>query len=222
MAIGIMAPVQNKQNPGSSNIVTFNFAMNSGTDTLLVVAIEVINTKNITSVTYDGVAMTSRLNYSSGQLSARYGMWELENPASGTNQIKITFSATVNNDVLTEVQGFTGAVGGGLVGNNDIANSPHSRTRTGITAGSLMMVQSVATTGNASNAMTVNGVTIPSQALAGQRSQRVGCSTIPLSAGNVTVVALASDTWKKVTNSTLEIKVASSTPTNTGNFFLCM
>ena len=166
MAIGIMAPVQNKQNPGSSNIVTFDFAMNSGTDTLLVVAIEVINTKNITSVTYDGVAMTSRLNYSSGQLSARYGMWELENPASsGTNEIKITFSATVNNDVLTEVQGFTGAVGGGVVGNNDVANSPHSRTRTGITAGSLMMVQAVATTtGHASNAMTVDGVTIPSQA----------------------------------------------------------
>jgi hypothetical protein len=222
MAISIGTPFQNKQNPGNSNIVTFNFAMIGGTDTLLVVAIEVINTKNITSVTYDGVAMTQRLNYSSGQLSARYGMWELENPSSGTNEIKITFSATVNNDVLTEVQGFSGAVGGGLVGNNDIASSPHSRTRTGITAGSLMMVQSVATTTNASNAMTVNGVTIPSQAQAGQRSQRVGCSTIPLAAGNVVVVTKASANWKNITNSTLEIKVASSTPTNTGNFLLCM
>ena len=222
MAIGIMAPVQNKQNPGSSNIVTFDFAMNSGTDTLLVVAIEVINTKNITSVTYDGVAMTSRLNYSSSQLSARYGFWELENPSSGTNEIKITFNTNVNNDVLTEVQGFTGAVGGGVVGNNDVANSPHSRTRTGITAGSLMMVQAVATTTHASNAMTVDGVTIPSQAQSGQRSQRVGCSTIPLAAGSVVVVTKSSATWKKPTNSTLEIKVASSTPTNTGNFFLCM
>jgi len=210
MAISIMAPVQNKQNPGNSSVVTFNFAMNSGTDTLLVVAIQVINTKNISGVTYDGVSMTQRLNYSSSQLSARYGFWELENPSGGTNEIRIDFNTNVNNDVLTEVQGFTGAVGGGLVGNNDIANSPHSRTRTGITAGSLMMVQAVATTTHASNAMTVDGVTIPSQAQSGQRNQRVGCSTVPLAAGSVVVVTKASATWKKPTNSTLEIKVAST------------
>jgi hypothetical protein len=210
MAISIGTPFQDKQNPGNSSVVTFDFTMLTGSDRLLVVAIEVINSKNISTVKYNGVSMTERLNYSSSQLTARDGFWELEDPASGTNEIRIDFNTNVNNDVLTEVQGFTGAVGGGLVGNNDIANSPHSRTRTGITAGSLMMVQAVATTTHASNAITVDGATIPSQAQSGQRNLRVGCSTDPLDAGSVVVVTKASATWKKPTNSTLEIKAAST------------
>ena len=214
MAINIMTPVQNKQTIGNSSVTTFNFAMISGSDTLLVVAIQVPSSKNISTVKYNGVAMTSRLNYSSSQLAARYGFWELENPASGTNEIRIDFNVNVNNVVLTQVQGFGGAEGGGLVNNNDIANSPHSRTRTGISAGSLMMVQAVATNSHASNAITVGSETIPSQAQQGDRNQRVGCSTVPLAAGSVVVVTKASATWKKPTNSTLEIKAAStSTPT---------
>ena len=215
MAISIMAPVKNKQTIGSTSVVTFNFAMISGSDTLLVVAIQVPSTKNISTVRYNGVAMTSRLNYSSSQLAARYGFWELENPASGTNEIRIDFNVNVNNVVLTQVQGFGGAVGGGLVGNNDIDNSPHERTRTGITAGSLMMVQAIATNTHATNSMIVGSENpIPSDAHQGDRNQRVGCSTVPLAAGSVLVVTKCSATWKKPTNSTLEIKAAStSTPT---------
>jgi hypothetical protein len=210
MAINIGTPAQNKVNPGNSKVVTFDYTMIGGSDTLLVVAIQCPSTKNISTVKYNGVAMTSRLNYSSSQLSARYGFWELENPASGTNEVRVDYNVNLNNTVLTRVQGFSGATGGGVVGNNDIANSPHSRTRTGITAGSLMMVQAVATNSHASNAITVGSETIPSQAHQGDRNQRVGCSTVPLTAGSVVVVTKASATYKKPTNSTLEIKAAST------------
>lgn len=213
MAINIGTQTLNKQNPGSSKVVTFNYTMIGGSDTLLVVAIQCPSTKNISTVKYNGVAMTSRLNYSSSSLSARYGFWELENPASGTNEVRVDYNVNLNNTVLTQVQGFSGATGGGVVANNDVNNSPHSRTRSGISAGSLMMVQAVATTTHASNAITVGSETIPSQEHQGDRSQRLGCSTVPLAAGSVVVVTKASATWKKPTNSTLEIKAAASTVT---------
>ena len=213
MAITVGTPVQDKQNPGNSKVVTFNYTMIGGSDTLLVVAIQCPSSKNISTVKYNGVAMTSRLNYSSSQLSARYGFWELENPASGTNEVRIDYTVNLNNNVLARVQGFSGATGGGVVANDDINNSPHSRTRSGISAGSLMMVQAVATNSHASNAITVGSETIPSQAHQGDRNQRVGCSTVPLAAGSVVVVTKASATYKKPTNSTLEIKAAASTVT---------
>ena len=210
MAINIGTPAQNKVNPGNSKVVTFDYTMIGGSDTLLVVAIQCPSTKNISTVKYNGVAMTSRLNYSSSTLTARYGFWELENPASGTNEVRIDYNVNLNNTVLTQVQGFSGATGGGVVANHDVNNSPHLRTRTGITAGSLMMVQAVATNSHASNAITVGSETIPSQAHQGDRNQRVGCSTVPLAAGSVVVVTKASATYKKPTNSTLEIKAAAT------------
>jgi hypothetical protein len=76
-----------------------------------------------------------------------------------------------------------------------------------------MMVQAVATNSHASNAITVGSETIPSQSQQDSRNQRVGCSTVPLAAGSVVVVTKASATWKKPTNSTLEIKAAASTVT---------
>tara|TARA_R110000803_G_scaffold74903_2_gene139003 strand:+ start:783 stop:1457 length:675 start_codon:yes stop_codon:yes gene_type:complete len=224
MAITVGNKSTNTTTPGSNNFITFNHTQDTGSDGLIVVAISMASANNTTTVTYGGVAMTQRLKYNSSQLMQRYGYWELEGPSTGSNQVRINFTANVFNPVNTQVQSFTGAEAGGNLNNNDIASSPHSRTRTGITAGSVMMVMAVSTANISSGVISVDGTSVTKNTLNNNRFQSVGTSTNPLSAGSVVSIVTGPETWKALTNVTLEIKVKSGGGggSTTGNFFLAM
>ena len=225
MAITVGNKSTNTTTPGSNSFLTFNHTQDTGSDGLIVVAISMSTANNSTTVKYNGVAMTERLKYGSGQIGQRWGFWELAAPATGSNQVRIDFTGNVFNPVNTQVQSFTGAEAGGLVGNNDQASSPHSRTRTSITAGSLMMVMSVSTSNIGGGNLKVDGVTIPKNTLNNNRFQAVGTSTNALSAGSVVCIATGAANWNTLSNQTLEIKVKSGGGgggSTTGNFFLAM
>ena len=221
MAITVGNKSTDTTTPGSNSFLTFNHTQDTGSDGLIVVAISMATANNSTTVKYNGVAMTERLKYGSSQISQRWGFWELAAPATGLNQVRIDFTGNVFNPVNTQVQSFTGAVAGGLVGNNDQASSPHSRTRTGITADSLMMVMSVSTSNISGGTLKVDGVTVTKNTLNNNRYQSVGTSTNPLSAGSVICIATGAQSWNTLSNQTLEIKAAGSTPSgNSGNFLM--
>jgi len=225
MAITVGNKSTNKTTPGSNSFLTFNHTQDTGSDGLIVVAISMSNVNNSTTVKYNGVAMTERLKYASSQIGQRWGFWELAAPATGSNQVRIDFTGNVFNPVNTQVQSFTGAEAGGLVGNNDQASSPHSRTRNSITAGSLMMVMSVSTNNIGGGTLKVDGVTVSKNTLNNNRYQSVGTSTNALSAGSVVCIATGAASWNTLSNQTLEIKVKSGGGgggSTTGNFFLAM
>jgi|TARA_R110000822_G_scaffold51419_2_gene133730 hypothetical protein len=225
MAITVGNKSTNTTTPGSNSFLTFNHTQDTGSDGLIVVAISMSTANNSTTVKYNGVAMTERLKYGSGQIGQRWGFWELAAPATGSNQVRIDFTGNVFNPVNTQVQSFTGAEAGGLVGNNDQASSPHSRTRASITAGSLMMVMSVSTSNIGGGTLKVDGVTISKNTLNNNRYQAVGTSTNALSAGSVVCIATGAANWNTLSNQTLEIKVKSGGGgggSTTNDFFLVM
>tara|TARA_Y100000389_G_scaffold58770_1_gene54744 strand:+ start:1730 stop:2407 length:678 start_codon:yes stop_codon:yes gene_type:complete len=225
MAITVGNKSTNTTTPGSSSFLTFNHTQDTGSDGLIVIAISMNSANNTTTVTYNGVEMTQRLKYNSSQLSQRYGFWELEAPATGSNQVRVNFTGNVFNPVNTQVQSFTGAEAGGVVGNNDNASSPHSRTRTGITAGSVMMFMAVSTSNISGGVLSVDGTNISKNTLNNNRYQSVGTSTSALSAGSVVCIATGPQNWKKMSNNTIEIKAKSGGGgggSSTGNFFLAM
>lgn len=76
-------------NPGTS--ISWNHTC-SGTDRLLLVTIEVNNTDDLTAVTYNSVAMTRILTVLG--TAERLFYYYLKNPASGTNTVSVTKTAS--------------------------------------------------------------------------------------------------------------------------------
>lgn len=216
MAIAAGTKTTNVTNPGGTT-VTFNHNQNSGADGLLVIAIAHNKSNHISNIKYNNVALTSRLYYNGS--TNKYGFFVLANPATGTNQVKITMTAGTWNPIGTHVYSFTGASSsGGVVGNNDVANTPHSRNRTGVTAGSRMLLMGISTAGPTQASWTIGGQTLVKRhTLNIGNKMGVGLSTQELS-GTVTCVVTASASWKQFTNNTIEIKAAvSATPTLTAS-----
>lgn len=214
MAIVAGTKTTNVTNPGGTT-VTFNHNQNTGSDGFLVIAVAHSKSNQISNIKYNNVALTSRLYYNGS--TNKYGFFVLANPATGTNQVKITFTAGAWNQCGTHVYSFTGASSAnGVVGNNDVANTPHSRTRTGVTAGSRMLLMGISTQSPTQGSWTIGGqALIKRHNLNIGNKMGVGLSTQELS-GSVTCVVTASASWKQFTNNTIEIKAAvAATPTLT-------
>lgn len=214
MAIFAGTKTTNVTNPGGTT-VTFNHNQNSGSDGFLVIAVAHSKSNQISNIKYNNFALTSRLYYTGS--TNKYGFFVLANPATGTNQVKITMTGGTWNPVGTHVYSFTGASSAnGVVGNNDIANTPHSRNRTGVTAGSRMLLMGISTATPTQSSWTIGGqALVKRHTLNIGNRMGVGLSTQEVS-GTVTCVVTASASWKQFTNNTIEIKAAvSATPTLT-------
>jgi len=196
----------NKTTAGNSGIVTFNHSQNTGSNGFLVIAVAHNKSNQISNIKYNNVQLTASLYYNGG--TNKYGYFVLANPATGSNQVKVTFTGQAWNPLATHVYSFTGAQPSpGQIGNNDVANVPHSRTRTGIAANSRMLLMGVTTTN-----ITQSGWTIGGQALTKRNVQSitgkvgVGLSTQSLSAGSVVAITTAqTGVGNKLSNTTLEV-----------------
>jgi len=214
MAIFAGTKTTNVTNPGG-NTITFNHNQNTGADGLLVIAVAHSKSNQVSNIKYNNVTLTTRL-YHNGSTN-KYGFFVLPNPATGTNQVKITMTGGTWNPVGSHVYSFTGASSdGGVVGNNDVANTPHSRNRAGVTVGSRMLLMGISTQSPSQGSWTIGGQTLTKRHnLSIGNKMGVGLSTQEVS-GTVTCVVTASASWKKFTNNTIEIKAAvAATPTLT-------
>jgi len=143
MAIAIGTRTTANVAPGATSY-TFAHSHNVGADGVLLVALCMSNTVNYTGVTYNGVAMTERLNYNSTELSQRWAFYELASPATGSNNVIISFTGSQWNPISATAQSFTGATTGGAIGNNDAASTPHSQTLT-IATNSIIYLMGIST-----------------------------------------------------------------------------
>lgn len=156
MALVLGNQTNSNQNPGAST-QTLAHNHGGGSDGLLLVTIAMSNTVSVNGMTYNGVAMTQVQQTTSTTYSSRYATFYLLNPATGSNNIVITFSSNQWNSTGIFAQSYSGADGIGNYGYNDAANTPHSQSLT-ISAGSSIYLM-----GNSSNAQSfgyvIDGVT---------------------------------------------------------------
>jgi hypothetical protein len=156
MALVLGNQTNSNLNPGGAT-QTLAHNHGGGSDGLLLVTIAMSNTVTVTGMTYNGVAMTQVRQDTSTTYSSRYATYSLANPASGSNNIVISFSASQWNSTAIFAQSYSGCGGIGNTGYNDAATTPHSRSLT-ISAGS-----SIFAMGNSSSAQNfgyvIDGVT---------------------------------------------------------------
>jgi len=89
--------------------LTISHTTGSGADRLMLVGISFVNdqTETVTSVTYNGVALTSVGTVSSSD-DARVEIWRLIAPPTGTYNVVIMFSAPLGRTAVAGVMTFTG------------------------------------------------------------------------------------------------------------------
>lgn len=156
MALVLGNQTNSNQNPGAST-QTLAHNHGGGSDGLLLVTIAMANTVSVNGMTYNGIAMTQVRQDTSATFSSRYASFYLINPASGSNNIVITFSAAQWNPTAIFAQSYSNCGGIGNTGYNDSATTPHSQSLT-ISAGSSIYLM-----GNSNNAQSfgyvIDGVT---------------------------------------------------------------
>jgi hypothetical protein len=98
--------------PGA-NFKTQNHTQNTGNDGLIVAQFTMSNARSYTSCTYGGVAMTQLYTVSRGGLGQRMAFFYLENPPTGTNQLRVNFNSSQWNPISMHIRSFTNSGGVG-------------------------------------------------------------------------------------------------------------
>ena len=195
--------------------------MATGANGTLFVVISMNRNRNFNSVTYGGQAMTLVRNADFGSgFPQRQGVYVLQSPPTGANNIVATYSSSVFNKTSIFAVSLTGAAGVINNASNGLSNTAHSRSIT-IAADSVIYATGMANVppvaysiGGSSSTLEFNHNT----------NKRVGGGLSPtnLAAGAQNVTTRCS-AGSQVTNFRIQIGAAASTPTtNTGNFLLCM
>ena len=129
MAIAIGNKTASNANPnGGTQTLAHN--MSAGADGTLLVVITMANSVNFSGCKYNDVAMTLALNQEYGGQSQRTAAYILQAPATGTNNIVVTFSGSQFNNTSIFACSFTGAGGLDTVLSNGAATTPHSQSIT--------------------------------------------------------------------------------------------
>lgn len=125
--------------PSSSTYTYSSHNQNTGSDGYLVVCVVSTSTFGVTisGATWNGVAMTQLQQATISGESCRMALFELEDPATGTNDLVITWSTTQSYSVSVSIFSFTGAQSGG---NSEINQSDATPTEPGFTISDQSMV----------------------------------------------------------------------------------
>jgi len=217
MAIAIGNRTLSNLTPGAST-QTLSHTHNVGADGVLLVALCMSNTVDYSGVTYNGVAMTERLNYNSGSLSQRWAFYELASPATGANNIVITFTGTQWNPISVVAQSFTGATVGGAIGNNDVGPTPNSKNLT-IATNSIIYLMGVSTQ-TQSSGYDINGST-RTNLFAHNTNRQVEAALSATGIGAGSIACVTKVDVGNITNTRIEIPEAGTPPVvSSGNFLL--
>jgi len=219
MAIVIGNKTQSNQNPAGSS-QTLAHTQNTGTDLGLLVVITMPNTVNFSGCTYGGVAMTlvQNINYS-GQ-SQRCGAYYLQAPATGGNNIVVSFSGNQWNSTSIFAVSFTGAGNFGAFGSNGALTTPNSQSIT-IAQNSIVYLTGLST--NAQNTQYSIGGSSRAFEFSHNTNKivRGALSATGLSAGATNVTTNAD--FGSITNFRVEIQEASASPsTDDADFFMIL
>lgn len=105
-------PTFTNPTPGGSTSTTAH-TQDSGSDRGLLVSITLGSSISVLSVTYNGVAMTEISTGVATGISQRFHTFFLEDPATGTNNIVVTYSANQWSPISLAAYSFTNCGGSG-------------------------------------------------------------------------------------------------------------
>lgn len=132
-------------NTPSASSRTFSHNQNAGADGYLFVLVA-CPAITVTGVTYNGVAMTNVSTQTPTVYGTQWTFWKLAAPATGANNVVVSFSAGQFNPVSTYVVSTTGCAGSGSVVFDDTAASPNTSNIT-VSANSIVMAALIAGNG---------------------------------------------------------------------------
>lgn len=129
MAITIGNKTQSNQNPnGTTQTLAHN--QNTGSNRGLLVVVTMSNSVDFSGCTYGGVAMTLVRNTLFSAESQRQAAYYLANPATGSNNIVVSFTGSQFNSTSIFAVSFTGVNGVDTSNSNIGANTPNSQSLT--------------------------------------------------------------------------------------------
>tara|TARA_R100000808_G_C2152575_1_gene162085 strand:+ start:461 stop:1120 length:660 start_codon:yes stop_codon:yes gene_type:complete len=206
--------IQTPLSPWTS--LTKAHTQNTGADGFLFVSFIMANNRSYSGCTYGGQAMTLIKTQNFGGLAQRWACYGLLNPPTGNNDIVVSFSGTVFTPVSLFATSFTGSSGAGNFATNGASTTPNSKTLA-VSAGSCIYATGISN--NAFTGIDIDGSARTLEFQHNTNKQISGAlSAVPLSAGTIDVVTKVS--WNTVSNSRVEIKESSTTPTDDGSFLL--
>lgn len=98
--------------------LTYTHTVVSNSNGVILVGVELVdsNSRTITGITYNGVAMTeiSAISPYTPAGGRYHGMWYLFAPATGANSVVVTLSGAVSNNIVSASLAYTGVLQSGL------------------------------------------------------------------------------------------------------------
>jgi len=147
MALAIGTKTNNLTNPGAGLTVTFAHTQNTGADGYLFVVTGILTgADGITGVKYNGVSMTLVDTRVTTTTSKSIKTWRLAAPATGSNNVVVTFSSGPASLLSTEAISFTGSAGEGNFGFANTAAPPNANASVTVSANSVIVGVGVAST----------------------------------------------------------------------------
>lgn len=217
MAIAFGNITTSNANPNGST-QTLAHTQNTGSGGTLVVCITMSNSVSFSGATYAGIAMTLISNNNVAGSSQRVAAYYLQAPATGSNNIVISFSGSQFNSTSIMAQSFTGAGALDTSAFTDSAATPSSQSLT-IVANSVIYA-----TGLSSNAQNTDysiGGSSRTPSFNGHNTNVViegAWSATGLSAGAQNVTTRADS--GNITNYRFAITEAASAGNSTGNMMM--
>lgn len=202
MALAIGNKTQSNANPnGTTQTLAHN--QNTGSNIGLLVVVTMSNSVDFSGCTYGGVAMTLARNTLFSAESQRQAAYYLANPATGSNNIVVSFTGSQFNSTSIFAVSFTGADGIDTSNSNTSVSTPNSQSLTIVTNSVIY------TSGISSNAQNtgydIGGSTRTFEFSHNTNIQVRGClSATGLSAGSQNVTTKAD--FGNVTNFRVAIK----------------
>lgn len=126
--------------PGA-NFKNYTHNHNVGSDGLIIVQLSMTNNRSYTGCNYGGQSMTQLYTINRSGLGQRMAFYYLENPPTGSNTLRVNFSASVWNGVSVHIRSFTDSGGIGASTRTGGQASPHNGTLT-VEQDSLIMITS--------------------------------------------------------------------------------
>ena len=221
MAVPTKGNTTSSNQTPAANFKTQNHNQDTGDNGLIIAQFTMSNARTYTSCTYGGVSMTQLYTVNRGGLGQRMAFFYLENPPTGTNELRVNFNNSQWNPISMHIRSFTDCGGVGASTRVGGQSTPNNGSLT-VEDDSLIM-----TTSCSINAITSQQIPTGTnrtftthntnrQVATGAISADVGHS-----AGSITLQSTS--TFGSITLDRTEIKgLSSSVDTSSGDFFAMM
>ena len=221
MAVPTKGNVTSANPTPGANFKTQNHTQNTGNDGLIVAQFTMSNARSYTSCSYGGVAMTQLYTVSRGGLGQRMAFFYLENPPTGTNELRVNFNSSQWNPISMHIRSFTNSGGVGASTRVGGQTTPNNGSLT-VEDDSLIMITSCSI-----NAITSQQIpTGTNQSYTQHNTNRqVATGAISANAGHSagSITLRSTSTFGSITLDRNEIKgLGGSVDTSGGDFFAMM